>query len=74
MPSDPRVRRAMAELAKNLPAPFDVTKTLGALTQAACDTIDGADYASITLVREDGRVDTVGPTDDVVARADRNPG
>jgi hypothetical protein len=71
MPSDPRVRQAMAELAKNLPAPFDVDKTLGALTQAACDTIDGADFASITIVHDDGRVETVGPTADVVAEADR---
>src|SRR4051812_29825949 len=61
----------MAELAKNLPAPFDVAKTLAALTRAAADTIDGADYASITLVHDDGRVETVGPTADVVAAADR---
>jgi hypothetical protein len=60
----------MAELATNLPAPFDVVKTLGALTRAACDTIDGADYASITIVHEDGRVETVGPTDGIVAKAD----
>jgi hypothetical protein len=71
MPSDPRVRRAMAELAQNLPAPFDVGKTLAALTQAACHTIDGAEYASITLVHDDGRVETVGPTDEVVAKADQ---
>ena len=51
----------MADLAKNLPAPFDVAKTLAALTQAACDAIDGADYASITVVHDDGRVETIGP-------------
>jgi hypothetical protein len=71
MPSDPRVRHAMAQLAKNLPAPFDVTKTLAALTQAAADTIDGADSASITIVRDGGEVETIGPTDEVVAEADR---
>jgi hypothetical protein len=60
----------MAELAKNFPAPFDVTRTLGALTRAACDTIPGADFASITVVHDDGRVETVGPTADVVAQAD----
>ena len=60
----------MAELAKNLPAPFDVGKTLGALTQAACDSIDGAELASITVVHDDGRIETVGPTYELVARAD----
>jgi hypothetical protein len=71
MPSDPRVRRAMSDLAKSLPAPFDVGKTLGALTRAACDTIEGAHYASITIVRDDGSIDTVGPTDEIIAKADR---
>jgi ANTAR domain len=70
MPSDPRVRQAMAELAKNLPAPFDVTRTLAALTRSACDTIAGADHASITVVHNDGRIETVGPTANVVAEAD----
>jgi hypothetical protein len=70
MPSDPRVRQAMAELAKNFSAPFDVSKTLAALTRAACDSIPGADYASITIVHDDGRVETVGPTANVVAEAD----
>jgi hypothetical protein len=70
MPSDPRVRQAMAELAKNISAPFDVIKTLAALTQAASDTIAGAAYASITVVHDDGRIETVGPTANIVAEAD----
>jgi ANTAR domain/GAF domain len=61
----------MANLAKTLPARFDVASTLAALTRAASDTIDGADEASITIVHDDGRVETVGPTDEVVAAADR---
>jgi len=70
MPSDPRVRQAMAELAKNLRAPFDVTKTLAALTQAASHTIAGADHASITVVHDDGQIETIGPTASLVAEAD----
>jgi hypothetical protein len=74
MPSDAPIRQAMAELAKNLRAPFDVAKTLAALTQAASDTIAGADYASITVVHDDGRIETVGPTNELVATADQIQG
>lgn len=47
----------MADLARTFPAPFDVTKTLAALTQAACDTIDDdRTFAFLVRVSQDSNV------------------
>ncbi len=41
------------------------------LTTSACNVVPGADFASVTLVHPDGSVDTLAPTDPVVATADQ---
>lgn len=70
MPSDSRVRAAMAALAENLSRPADAGETLSALTAAARDTIPGVDHASINIVRKDGRIDTVAPTEEWLRELD----
>lgn len=71
MPSNPQVRLAMARIAENLARPGQVGDTLNALTRSARDTIPGADFASITVVRPDGSIETLGATDDRLVELDR---
>ncbi len=44
--------------------------TAETLTRLAVDVVPGADWAGVSLARARGRVETVGPTADVVVRAD----
>jgi hypothetical protein len=72
MPSDPRVRQAIADLVDSLhSAAGDDLSTLDTLTRAARDAIPGADYASICVVREDGEMETIAPTDPIVTLVDQ---
>jgi hypothetical protein len=69
MPTNPAVRAAIDNLVDSL-------STLGSdnletLTAAAKDAIMGADYASITLVHDDGSVETLAPTDTLIVRVDQ---
>jgi hypothetical protein len=64
------VRKAMADLAKTLGTPTDADDALEALTRAARDTIPGADYASISLLRDD-TLETLAATDPIIMLADR---
>ena len=70
MPSDPRVRDAIAGLVDSLQT-LGRAESIEALTRAACDVVPGAAYASITIVHEDGHIETVAPTDPVVALVDQ---
>jgi hypothetical protein len=71
MPSDPRVRKVMADLAQTLATPTEAGDALEALTRAARDTIPGADYASISVVHDDGTLETIAPTDPLITLADQ---
>ena len=72
MPSDPRVRKAIADLVDSLHTTGgDDLSTLDMLTKAARDAIPGADYASITVVHEDGEMETIAPTDPLVILVDQ---
>ena len=69
MPSHPAVRKAIEDLVDSL---SDLnTDSIEVLTRSACNVVPGADFASVTLVHADGSVDTLAPTDPVVATADQ---
>jgi len=70
MPSNHAVRQAMARLADTLRRPTELDETLAALTVAARDTIPGVDYASVSIVHPDGRLETKAPTDPLIAKCD----
>jgi GAF domain-containing protein len=69
VPTNPAVRQAVEELVQSLANISD--DSLEALTAAARDTVPGAEYASITLVNEDGSVETLAPTDPLIAVVDQ---
>ena len=69
MPTNPAVRKAIADLVESLGALGN--DSLDALTRAARDAIPGTDYASINVVREDGSVETLAPTDPIVVTIDQ---
>jgi GAF domain-containing protein len=50
--------------------PVDLDRTLERITAAAVETLPDVDYASITVVQEDGRLQTVAPTDELIRRVD----
>lgn len=69
MPTNPAVRKAMAELVDSM---SDLeSDSLELLTAAACETVPGADYASITVVSANGQVETLAPTDPLLVTADQ---
>lgn len=70
MPSNQAVRQTMASLAETLRRPTELDETLAALTAAARDTIPGVDYASISIVHPDGRLETMAPTDPLIVKCD----
>jgi len=69
MPTNPAVRKAIDGLVKSLSSLGN--DNLEAITAAACDAIGGADYASITIVNDDGDVETLAPTDPLIERVDQ---
>ena len=70
MPTNPSVRDAMNELAKHLAEQGDADAGLRALTAAAVDTLPGVEFASITVVKDEGDLRTYAPTDPLARRAD----
>ena len=46
--------------------PGDLDHTLAQITAAAVDVLPETDYASITVLHSDGRLETVAPTDDLL--------
>jgi len=59
--------RAMADA---LAQPGDLVQALDRIVNAASDTVPGADYASITVRRRDGSLETVAATAQLVIEAD----
>jgi hypothetical protein len=72
MPSDPRVRAAIDDLVQTLRTPRDAADTLRVLTHGAVSAIPGADYASISMRRPDGALETIAPTDHIVDALDQH--
>jgi hypothetical protein len=50
--------------------PGDLDHTLDRITRAAVEILPETDYASMTVLHEDGRLDTVAPTDDLLLSVD----
>ena len=66
----PRIAHVMADPARAMQRPGDVALTLQALTTCATNSIQGADYASITVRHSDGALETLAPTDPIARRVD----
>jgi hypothetical protein len=61
----------ITEVAASIEPPIDVDETLRRITTAAAGTVPGTDEASISLTHDDGRIETLAPTDALVVEADR---
>ena len=59
----------MRELTENFVDEADLDQTLGRVTAAAVELIDGVDYADVLLI-DDGRFRSVAPTDPIVSDLD----
>jgi hypothetical protein len=60
----------MNVVADTLKEPGDLTETLTRITVTARDMVPRADYVSISILRPDGELETVAPTDPVVIKLD----
>jgi GAF domain-containing protein len=58
-------------VARTLSSAHGLDDTLAAITSGAVDTVPGADFAGITLVRDKSRVESVAATDELVVQADK---
>lgn len=56
----------MAERLSKVLTPGDLDHTLERITTAAVEVLDEVDYASITILHVDGRLETVAPTDELL--------
>ncbi|TCC44384.1 ANTAR domain-containing protein [Kribbella pittospori] len=63
--TDDRLLDLAQQLARTL-TPGDLDHTLSRITAAAVEALPDTDYASITILHVDGRLETVAPTDDVL--------
>jgi hypothetical protein len=57
---------ALAQRLSKTLTPGDLDHTLSRITAAAVEALPDTDYASITIVHSDGRLETVAPTDDLL--------
>ena len=60
----------MVKVAQALGEVTDLEGTLQRVARSACDTVPGADMASISIRHSDGRLETMAPTEDIPAEAD----
>ncbi|TCC44006.1 ANTAR domain-containing protein [Kribbella capetownensis] len=63
--TDDRLLDLAQRLARTL-TPGDLDHTLSQITAAAVEALPDTDYASITILHVDGRLETVAPTDDLL--------
>lgn len=64
-----RLRAAMDRLSQSL-TPGDLDHTLQRITEAALEVLPGVQYANITVRHQDGRLETVAQTDDLLLAVD----
>jgi ANTAR domain/GAF domain len=62
---DQRLLELMQKLSRSL-TPGDLDHTLSRITQAAVEVLPQVEFASITILHADGRLETVAPTDDLL--------
>jgi hypothetical protein len=67
--TEERLVDAARRLSKTL-TPGDLDHTLSRITQAAVEVLPGVQYASITILHADGRLETAAPTDDMLLGID----
>lgn len=60
----------LGDVARHLNAEADLAALLPSITASSVDTIPGADYAGITLVKHGREVESVAATDELVVQAD----
>ncbi|MDX6317466.1 MAG: hypothetical protein QOD35_866, partial [Nocardioidaceae bacterium] len=63
--------QVLGEVARSLSSAQGLDDTLTTITSGAVDTVPGADFAGITLVRDKSEVESVAATDDLVVQADK---
>lgn len=63
--TDDKLLDLAQRLARTL-TPGDLDHTLSRITAAAVEALPDTDYASITVLHEDGRLETVAPTDELL--------
>ncbi len=64
------VLSVLTEMSQSLEGASDFDETLTRITHAARDNVPNVDYASISILHEDGRIETVAATDPVAVQAD----
>lgn len=64
--------RQMRLVAESLSEPGDVGDSIARITRAACETVPGADYASLSVRHADGSLETQAPTDELVRQLDHD--
>ncbi|TDO47999.1 ANTAR domain-containing protein [Kribbella sp. VKM Ac-2527] len=62
---DQRLLELMQRLSRSL-TPGDLDHTLSRITGAAVEVLPSVEFASITVLHRDGRLETVAPTDDLL--------
>jgi GAF domain-containing protein len=67
---DVSLATVMAQVARTLGASTNREETLARITRCACDTIPGADFASVSVRYDDGHLETLAPTSEIITRAD----
>ncbi|MFG1817714.1 GAF and ANTAR domain-containing protein [Kribbella sp. NPDC049174] len=67
--TDDRLLDVAQRMAKTL-TPGDLDHTLSQITAAAVESLPDTDYASITILHKDGRLETAAPTDDFILDLD----
>lgn len=66
---DERLLERMQRLSRSL-TPGDLDHTLSRITHSAVDVLPSVEFASITVLHADGRIETVAPTDDLLRGVD----
>jgi GAF domain-containing protein len=67
----PDLAQVLGEVARSLSSAQGLDDTLTTITSGAVDTVPGADFAGITLIRDKSEVESVAATDDLVVQADK---
>ncbi|MDX6309482.1 MAG: hypothetical protein QOI06_2528 [Nocardioidaceae bacterium] len=67
----PNLVQVIKDVANCLDVPENLDVTMRHITHAAQDTVHGVDYASITVVRVGGNIESLAPTDEVAVRLDQ---
>jgi hypothetical protein len=70
MPSDPRIREAIEYVSRALATRRAADEALALLTDGAVRAIPCVDYASISILRKDDQLETLGATDPLINKAD----